>query len=202
VPRPPPPSRSPATARRHHWRRRRLPVVPYRGIQRSDLWWSVRVAAPRSTSAGRWCLALPPRWRLGVGLRSAVTAPSPEPDPGRLQGHRAPSRSAASGAIAKTPVLTGPGIFSRLLGGCSLLLGRSYVATARPHSRTIPSSMERERLESARRPPRPLPRRSCGGRMWRTVAEPCDSACGWDSDFRHGLWTRRRRSAKGCRMLR
>ena len=31
--------------------------VPYRGIERNQLWWSLR--PPRSTCAGCWCLALP-----------------------------------------------------------------------------------------------------------------------------------------------
>jgi hypothetical protein len=44
--------------------------VPYRGIGRNDLWWSVRVAAVRgqlAPPAGAW--PCPPRRRLGAGLR-------------------------------------------------------------------------------------------------------------------------------------
>jgi hypothetical protein len=86
--------------------------VPYRGIERNDLWWSVRVAAVNL------------RRLLVLGL-AHHGAPGCWPELGwhRVRLHpnqgcqRSPTEaaSAAEGAIAETTVPTEPGIFSTVL---------------------------------------------------------------------------------------
>jgi Transposase DDE domain/Transposase domain (DUF772) len=48
--------------------------VPYRGIQRNHLWWSLRVAVVNLRRLLALGLARQPGWRLGPGLRPAVLA--------------------------------------------------------------------------------------------------------------------------------
>jgi Transposase DDE domain len=60
--------------------------VPYRGIERNDLWWSVRVAAV--TCAACWCLALPTTMAPGCWpeLRCHRAQPCSRTGPGCRQG--------------------------------------------------------------------------------------------------------------------
>jgi hypothetical protein len=89
--------------------------VPYRGIERNDLWWSLRVAAVNL----RRLLALGLARRDGVWVL-ARPAPSSGQRTDPAATRSLPSMTAqwaASRAGRTTATVTGPGILSRLLVG-------------------------------------------------------------------------------------
>jgi hypothetical protein len=82
--------------------------VPYRGSNATTC--GCRCASPLPTCAVCWCLALPTKMAPGCWPETAVTRAQPGPT-------RAPCQSATSAATTVATVLTGPGIFSRVLDG-------------------------------------------------------------------------------------